>query len=150
MKYQLLPLDPELGPIDFDTQSILDLALLGPYDKDAGVVYFDGVACLEPRPDKATMGHVRKLEAELLAMKAERDDFLNKADKIALKHIALAEQYVAMKAERDNLISLIRDIVADVDISKIEIGGDREEYYPLYWQNYVALHKIAAANEAQP
>lgn len=77
MKYQLLPLDPDLDPVDFDTQSILDLARLGPYDKDAGVVYFDGVACLEPRPDKTTMSHVRRLEAELLAMKVERDRLLN-------------------------------------------------------------------------
>lgn len=80
MKYQLLPLDPELDPVDFDTESILDLALLGPYDKDAGVVYFDGVACLEPRPDKTTMGHVRKLEAEMLAIKAERDRLLAVAE----------------------------------------------------------------------
>lgn len=124
MKYQLLPLDPDLDPIDFDTQNILDLARLGPYDKDAGVVYFDGVACLEPRPDKTTMTYVRNLEAEALALATERN------------------------ALRDRLTSLAALIegVADDDIECpfCLVVGDRD-----HRANCLVNVARAAANEAQ-
>lgn len=130
MKYLLYPLDVDLAPVEFDTQNILDLARLGPYHKDAGVIIFDGVACMEPATPAMSgpdMTYIRQLETEA----------------------------VAVKAELDSLLSLIAGIVQGIDTTETatilrDVGVGAEEFYPLYWQDYVTLHKIAAAKEATP
>lgn len=70
------------------------------------------------RPTGPTLAYVRELEAEAARVKAERDD----------------------------LIGVVAGIVEGIDTGKV-IMRDNTEHYLLYWDDYVVLHKIAAANE---
>lgn len=124
MKYLLRPLDSDYPDLWFDTNNINDLARIGGWGED--VVYVAGTAYHAPLNEKRpstriTIEYVRELEAEA----------------------------VAVKAERDELIGIVAGIAADIDTANI-IMRDNVEHYLLYWDDYVALRKIAAANEATP
>lgn len=126
MKYLLRCLDPEFPDLWFDTNSVYDLARLGGWDEN--IVYVAGTAYHAPLPGERldsptgpTPTYIRELEAELLAMKKSRDE----------------------------LIRTVARIVKETDAGHL-INHEGEEHYLLYWDHYVALHKIAAAKDDTP
>lgn len=123
MKYQLKPISPNGEAFEFDTNDIFHLSKLG--RSDEGVVYFDDVPyTIESKPGyKAAppTKYVRELEAELLAMKAERDRLLTAATGI-YNEILLHAPNIISRSQEFVRLAIALDAVAAGEVADEKEG----------------------------